>query len=70
MSTTMLYKAPGPHDVHGGKFDYIVVADEEIEAHIAQGWHKTTTEAKAAHEAAKAADLSDLTGDAKPAKKR
>ena len=55
MSHTMLYKCPGPHDVHGGKFDHIVVTDEEIPAHLAAGWHLTTPEAKAAHEAIEAA---------------
>lgn len=56
-NATMLYKAPGPHDIHGGHFDYTIVdADEEgaIEAAKAEGWHLTTDEAKAANEAAKA----------------
>lgn len=81
MSHTMLYKAPGPHEIHGGKFDYTIVADEEVDATVAAGWFKSTDEAKAAADAAKAAaeakstkgaqpakpavDLSDLTGDSR-----
>ena len=49
---TMLYKAPGPHEIHGGRFDYTIVDDDQIEATLAAGWYLTTTEAKAAHEAA------------------
>lgn len=49
-SQTMLYVAPGPHEIHGGRFDYIIVNDDEIEQHLAAGWHLTTTEAQAAHE--------------------
>ncbi len=50
-SQTMLYKCPGPHEVHGGKFDHIVVDDEQIEDSLAAGWHLTTTDAKEAHAA-------------------
>lgn len=42
---TMLYKHPGPHEIHGGHFDYIIVdADEEgaLEAAIDNGWRLTT----------------------------
>jgi hypothetical protein len=49
---TMLYKAPGPHQIHGGHFDHIIVDDEQIEATLAAGWYLTTPEAKAAHKAA------------------
>lgn len=55
-SATMLYKAPGPHEIHGGHFDYTIVdADEEgaIETAKAEGWFETTTEAKEASEVAK-----------------
>jgi hypothetical protein len=55
MSTTMLYKAPGPHAIHGGFFDHCIVPDEEIERAKSEGWFLTTPEAKAAHEAATAA---------------
>lgn len=52
MSTTMLYKHPGLHDIHGGKFDYLIVNDEDIEAAINDGWALTTDEAKALTEEA------------------
>lgn len=62
---TMLYKAPGPHEIHGGRFDYTIVNDEDIEKALAAGWNLTTTEAKAAHEAAlqQAADSAPPTRD-------
>lgn len=52
--STMLYKYPGAHEIHGGKFDYLVVDhedgdDEPITAALADGWTLTTPEAKAAH---------------------
>jgi hypothetical protein len=53
-NATMLYKAPGPHEIHGGHFDYVIVdADEEgaIDAALAGGWFKTTPEAKDAKDA-------------------
>lgn len=55
MSTTMLYKYPGQHEIHGGRFDYTIVADKDIDKAMAEGWHLTTPDAKAAHEAAQAA---------------
>jgi hypothetical protein len=62
---TMLYKAPGPHEIHGGRFDYTIVVDDQIEATLAAGWYLTTTEAKAAHQAAlqDAADNAPSTRD-------
>lgn len=48
---TMLYKHPGPHPIHDGKFDYTIVdADEPgaIDAATEAGWCLTTAEAKAA----------------------
>lgn len=62
---TMLYKAPGPHEIHGGHFDYIIVDDDQIEAKLAAGWYLTTTEAKAAHQASlqQAADSAPPTRD-------
>lgn len=62
-NATMLYKAPGPHEIHGGHFDYTIVdADEEgaIEAAKADGWFETTTEAKEAGEADKAKREAEL----------
>jgi hypothetical protein len=45
----MLYKVGGPHEIHGGKFDYIVVSSEaEQDEALAAGWHLSTPEAVAA----------------------
>lgn len=52
----MLYKCPGSHAIHGGKFDYTIVDESEIKATIAAGWFLTTTEAKEAHDTAQAAE--------------
>lgn len=43
--STMLYKHPGKHDMHGNKFDYVIVDDDQIDETIADGWHLTTTDA-------------------------
>lgn len=51
MSTTMLYKFPGSTPMHGANFDFVVVADEEIESSLADGWALTTPDAKALHQA-------------------
>lgn len=62
-NATMLYKAPGPHEIHGSHFDYTIVdADEEgaIEAAKAEGWFETTDEAKAAGDEAKARREAEL----------
>lgn len=53
-SPTMLYKCPGPHQIHGGHFDYTIVDEGDIEQALAEGWHLTTTDAKAEHDAASA----------------
>lgn len=53
-SPTMLYRCPGIHAIHGGKFDYTIVAEADVESALADGWFLTTTEAKEAFEAAKA----------------
>ena len=45
--STMLYKWPGSHEIHGDRFDYVIVPDEEISAKLAEGWHLTTDAAKA-----------------------
>jgi hypothetical protein len=55
---TMLYKYPGATELHGGRFDYIIVdadADGALAAALADGWKLTTPEAKAAHDEAVAA---------------
>lgn len=45
--TVMLYKHPGPHSLHGDKFDYIVVSNDGVGDALKDGWAKTTDEAKA-----------------------
>ena len=42
----MLYKHPGPHEIHGDKFDYIIVHGNQMDSYLAQGWSLTTDEAK------------------------
>lgn len=55
----MLYKAPGPHEIHGGRFDTLIVDEGEVEGKVADGWSLTTTEAKAAYEEAKLKEQAD-----------
>lgn len=44
----MVYKAGGPHEIHGGKFDYLIVQDsDELVAALGGGWALTTDEARA-----------------------
>lgn len=44
----MLFKLGGPHEIHGGKFDYVIVNDaDEQERSLADGWTLTTQEAAA-----------------------
>lgn len=43
MTKTMLYKHPGPHKIHGNKFDYTVT--EDVEQAMEDGWFLTTPEA-------------------------
>lgn len=57
--TTMLYKCPGLHEIHGGHFDYVIVEDDKIEETLANGWFLTTPEAKQAHLNALAAQEAD-----------
>ena len=42
----MLYKHPGSHEIHGDKFDYIIVDALDVDEELKNGWKKTTTEAK------------------------
>lgn len=44
--SVMLYKRPGPHEIHEDMFDYIIVEDDAVEAALKDGWCKTTDEAK------------------------
>ncbi len=51
-NATMLYKFPGAHEMHGDKFDYVIVDEDEIAQAKKDGWHLTTTGAKEAAETA------------------
>ena len=47
----MLYRAGGPHEIHGGRFDTLIVGSEvEQAAAQADDWHETTPHALAALE--------------------
>jgi hypothetical protein len=69
MSHTMLYRCPGPHAIHGGHFDYTIIPDAQIEETLAQGWFRTTPEAKEAYEdaLAEAVLAAQQAADNKPA---
>lgn len=52
----MVYRAGGPHEIHGGMFDTAIVSDQDDQDEaLAYGWHLTTAEAKTAAEAEKEA---------------
>lgn len=53
-----LYKAGNAADAWGISFDYIVVADPEIEAYLANGWVKNPLEIKVAEPVTEDAELS------------
>lgn len=61
----MLYRHPGPHEIHGNKFDTLIVDADEVGAikkAQSEGWYLTTPEAlkagaNPAKNARKAADL-------------
>lgn len=66
---TMIYKAPGPHEIHGGHFDYrIIDADDEgeLEQAVDDGWHLTTPAALEAHEAGKSGGTKPADDNAPP----
>lgn len=43
----MLYKHGGPEEIHGGRFHTRIVQDQdEQDAALADGWYKTTPDAK------------------------
>lgn len=47
----MVYQTGGTEEIHGGKFATHIVNDQdELDAALADGWHMTTCEAKAATE--------------------
>lgn len=45
MSTIMLYRHPGKYELHGDKFDYIIVDSEKTDEYLSKGWYLTTVEA-------------------------
>lgn len=45
MNKTMLYKPDGEFQVDEGFIDYIIVADDEVDTTISNGWFKTPPEA-------------------------
>jgi hypothetical protein len=45
---TMLFRCPGRHEWEGIAHDCIVVPDAEIDARLAEGWHRTVHEAAGA----------------------
>lgn len=51
--TWMVFKAPGPHKIHGHMVDYKVIDEAKRDEYLADGWHDT---AVAAGEAKLAAD--------------
>ena len=64
----MLYKVGGPHAIHGGHFDTLVVNDDTENAQAqAEGWRDSTPGAVAAHEAAQAEAAAKLAEQAKAA---
>lgn len=46
-AATMLYQSPGPHMTDGIRYDYIVVDEAEVEAKLAEGWHRHYDDAHA-----------------------
>lgn len=47
----MVYQAGGNEEIHGGRFATNIVNDQdELDAALASGWHRTTTEAAEAPE--------------------
>lgn len=48
---TMVYRAPGPHQLHGHDVDYQVIDGPDVTAALADGWFSTPTEAGEAYAA-------------------
>lgn len=50
----MLYRAPGPEQIHGLQLSTLIVRNREaLDAAIADGWFPETTDAQAAYELAR-----------------
>ena len=66
---TMLYKHPGPHKIHGNKFDHTIVKASEVEAACEDGWCRTTAGAlKKSEDASKKKDTEVKRGPGRPKK--
>jgi hypothetical protein len=46
---TMLYRCPGATITWGIAHEFVTVPDADVDAHLADGWHRTLTEADQAH---------------------
>lgn len=53
---TMLYRAPGPHKLHGHDVEYVVVDAVDVDGKLGEGWFRTPTEAGEAKIAADKAE--------------
>lgn len=45
--TVMLYRSPGPNKRPDGSYEFKVVEPDQIEAEIANGWHRSAADAVA-----------------------
>lgn len=54
---TMLYRSPGPHALEAGPCDYVIVDATEVDAKLAEGWHRKPDEAVRADRERAAAQL-------------
>jgi hypothetical protein len=60
----MVYRAGGKEEMHGGHFDYLIAEDaEELASMLADGWHLTTDEARAALTPAASTDAAGVQPD-------
>lgn len=63
---TMLYKYPGSVQLHDGNYDHVVVDDDQIDDHLAQGWHLTMGEARGEYETALAKSMAPAPAEPQP----
>ncbi len=48
----MIYRVGDQEEMHGGRYDYEIVHDQDaLDALLGDGWYMTTQEARKAHEA-------------------
>jgi hypothetical protein len=40
----LVYKDGGPHKRQGGTYDYKLIAERDLDEHLAAGWHVTLVE--------------------------